>query len=200
MTGLFRMPIQSLILSPRTDNSLRRARITDVLQILSMTEDELLALPDFGQESLLELDDQLRRCGVLPYPDEMHMEALPGLQDDLSYDLSPAERDLARARAREVARGVLGEQVWMHLERRGFVDVPSGRIPGRIYRLRPGRRVELRETDATAPSRFMCVYPLYELPADEFLAQLYLYLRDREEHVLLTGNVTSYDAPTPNVF
>jgi DNA-directed RNA polymerase subunit alpha len=59
------MPIEALELSQRTYNCLKRSQITKVGQILGMSEDELLALRNFGQKSLEELRDKLRQHGFL---------------------------------------------------------------------------------------------------------------------------------------
>ncbi len=59
------MPIEALELSQRTYNCLKRSQITKVGQILQMSEDELLALRNFGQKSLEELRAKLRQHGFL---------------------------------------------------------------------------------------------------------------------------------------
>ena len=59
------MPIEALELSQRTYNCLKRSQITKVGQILEMSEDELLALRNFGQKSLEELRSKLRQHGFL---------------------------------------------------------------------------------------------------------------------------------------
>jgi hypothetical protein len=50
--------------------------------------------------------------------------------------------------------------------------------------LRVGRRIEvLCAPGARSPWRrdFLCINPTYPLPEEEFFAQLYLYVRDRED-------------------
>ena len=59
-------------------------------------------------------------------------------------DFTRADYAAARARAREVARTTLGDALWAQLQRQGYLDVPSKRQPGLIYRLRVGRRIEVR--------------------------------------------------------
>lgn len=101
--------------------------------------------------------------------------------------------DVARARARgaEVARCTLGDEAWEMLWMRGYLEVRSHRFPGLTYRLRIGRRVQLVWDTAEYARRspwphddYLCINPTYPLPAVEFVAQLYLYLRDREDHVI----------------
>ena len=62
---IFDMPIEQLELSQRTYNCLKRSQITKVGQILQMSQDELLSLRNFGQKSLVELQEKLREHGVL---------------------------------------------------------------------------------------------------------------------------------------
>ena len=58
--------------------------------------------------------------------------------------------------------------------------------PGLTYRLRVGRRIEVRCAPGVhLPWRapYLCINPTYPLPEEEFFAQLYLYVRDREDLV-----------------
>jgi len=101
-------------------------------------------------------------------------------------DFSRADYAAARVRAREVARATLGEALWAQLQRQGYLDVPSRLQPGLTYRLRVGRRMEVRCAPGVLspwPSPYLCINPTYPLPEEEFFAHLYLYVRDREEHV-----------------
>jgi hypothetical protein len=102
----------------------------------------------------------------------------------------------ARVRAREVARLTLGDELWEHLQQRGFVDVSSGRFPGVTYRLRPGRRIEVvcgEGARSPWPYPYLCINPAYPLPEEEFLAHLYLYARDREEEIVRTAAPQPWD-------
>ena len=99
-------------------------------------------------------------------------------------DFTQADYAAARARAREVARTTLGEALWAQLQRQGYLDVPSTRQPGLTYRLRIGRRIEVRCAPGVRspwPSPYLCINPTYPLPEEEFFAHLYLYVRDRED-------------------
>ena len=94
-----------------------------------------------------------------------------------------ADYAVARARAREVARATLGDALWEQLQRQGYLDVPSTLQPGLTYRLRVGRRIEVRcapGVHSPWPSPYLCINPTYPLPEEEFFAHLYLYVRDRE--------------------
>jgi hypothetical protein len=117
-------------------------------------------------------------------------------------------RDYARARARgaEIARSTLGIEAWDHLRRHGYVDVVSQRLPGLTYRVRVGRRIQLiwDSGDLAArspwPYEYLCINPTYPLPAVEYAAQLYLYLRDREEEVIRVAAPQPFDQPLGRVF
>jgi DNA-directed RNA polymerase subunit alpha len=66
-------PIESLDLSVRVFNSLKRTGITtigEVLDILEKGEDAMLAIRNFGDKSLDELMDRLREKGYLAKPEE----------------------------------------------------------------------------------------------------------------------------------
>jgi hypothetical protein len=62
---VYQTPIEKLELSSRTLNCLKRAHITKVGQVLEMTNEELLKIRNFGEKSLEELMDRLRREGVI---------------------------------------------------------------------------------------------------------------------------------------
>src|SRR5215471_11817661 len=59
-------------------------------------------------------------------------------------DFTRADYAAARTRAREVARATLGDALWAQLQRQGYLDVPSTLQLGLTYRLRVGRRIEVR--------------------------------------------------------
>jgi hypothetical protein len=102
----------------------------------------------------------------------------------------------ARTKARVVAQTTLGMDVWLQLERLGYVDLPSGKYPGLTYRLRVGRRIEvLCEPGVRSPwaYSYLCINPTYPLPEEEFFAHLYLYVRDHEEEVIRVAAPQPWD-------
>lgn len=112
------------------------------------------------------------------------------------FDFSAGDYRLARTRAREVARGTLGEDLWRQLQAQGYLEVPSQRHPGMRYRLRIGRRIEIRCAEGVVspwPERFLCINPTYPLPEEEFFAHLYLYVRDREDEVIRVAAPQPWD-------
>ncbi len=63
---IYDTPIEELDLSVRAYNCLKRSGITKVGQALTMTEDDLLAVRNFGEKSLNELKDSLIARHMLP--------------------------------------------------------------------------------------------------------------------------------------
>jgi hypothetical protein len=102
----------------------------------------------------------------------------------------------ARARAEEVARLTLGDDVWARVRRVGHVDLPSRRFPGVTYRLRVGRRIEVRCAPGVDPpwsQPYLCINPTYPLPEAEFFAHLYLYARDNEDELIRVAAPQPWD-------
>jgi len=65
---IYDTPIEELDLSVRAYNCLKRSNITKVGQVLSMNEDDLLGVRNFGEKSLQELRDRLLARNFLPNP------------------------------------------------------------------------------------------------------------------------------------
>ena len=63
--------IEDLELSVRAYNCLKRSNITRVGQVLTMSQDDLLAVRNFGEKSLTELRDKLIERNFLPNPSQL---------------------------------------------------------------------------------------------------------------------------------
>jgi len=78
------MPIEELDLPMRAYNSLKRNNIVKVGQLLSLQDEDLLRMRNFGKKSLDEMKERLRMRGFLP-PDEGledgEFEAVDALED-----------------------------------------------------------------------------------------------------------------------
>src|SRR5260370_34369369 len=61
-------PIEELEFSVRAYNCLKRSNITKVGQVLSMNEEDLLGVRNFGEKSLQELRERLLVRNFLPNP------------------------------------------------------------------------------------------------------------------------------------
>lgn len=119
------------------------------------------------------------------------------------YDFSRADYREARRRAIEVARTTLGDDLWADLQRDGYLQLPSRLFDGVTYRLRVGRRIEVR----AAPGYpvpwvypFLCINPTYPLPEVEFFAQLYLWVRDSEEEIVRVAAPQPWDQALGRTF
>ncbi len=96
----YNMPIDDLDLSMRTYNCLRRSGITTVGQVLERTEEELLALRNFGRKSYEELRQKLAELGILP----MTAEALSvGVEEELEEEEEAEEEAVEQAQPEAVA-------------------------------------------------------------------------------------------------
>jgi hypothetical protein len=119
------------------------------------------------------------------------------------FDFTAGDYREARERAREVARTTLGDEVWTKLQRQGYLDMPSRYYDGLTYRLRVGRRIEVRharDVHSPWPERWLCINPRYPLPEEEFFAHLYLYVRDREEEVIRVAAPQPWDQALGRTF
>jgi DNA-directed RNA polymerase subunit alpha len=65
---IYDTPIEELDLSVRAYNCLKRSNITKVGQVLSMNEEDLLGVRNFGEKSLQELRERLIARNFLPNP------------------------------------------------------------------------------------------------------------------------------------
>ena len=91
----YNLPIDDLDLSMRTYNCLRRSGITTVGQVLERTEEELLALRNFGRKSYEELRQKLAELGILPLTAEALAPATAGeLGEEEAEEGAPAEAAL----------------------------------------------------------------------------------------------------------
>ncbi len=97
----YNMPIEDLNLSMRAYNCLRRSGLMTVGQVLEKSEEELLALRNFGRKSYDELRERLDELGLLSADvgrgsDEEIPDALP-----LDEEESPMRQPSAKSEARE---------------------------------------------------------------------------------------------------
>jgi DNA-directed RNA polymerase subunit alpha len=89
---VYQTPIERLELSPRTLNSLKRASIQRVGQILDMTNEELTNIRNFGVKSLDELNEKLRDMGYGLEDESTEMDSEEPQQPD---SILPAEEEKA---------------------------------------------------------------------------------------------------------
>jgi DNA-directed RNA polymerase subunit alpha len=82
----YEIPVEDLGLSTRTLNCLRRANIDNAGQVFEKTDNDLLSIRNFGEQSLHELHDRLAQMYLFP-------EARP--QNDESHPASDAITEVA---------------------------------------------------------------------------------------------------------
>jgi hypothetical protein len=154
------------------------------------------AFPPIGDADLPDAhDDAVER------PWRHHWDHLP--KRTAGFGFTAPAYAAARRRAEEVARLTLGASVWERVRRDGFVDLPSRRFPGVVYRLRIGRRIEVVCEPGTRPPwrhPFLCINPTYPLPEAEFFAHLYLYVRDHEDEVIRVAAPQPWDQALGRTF
>ncbi len=83
----YNMPLTELNLSARTLNSLRRAGITTVGELIGKEEKELLALRNFGQKSKQEVEERLQALG-LPLKSEVTEETEPEVAEETESEVA----------------------------------------------------------------------------------------------------------------
>ena len=138
---------------------------------------------------------------VVEFPWRHRWEFLP--KRTAGFGFTSRDYEAARVRAEEIARITVGDEIWTRVRRIGFVDVPSTRWPGVTYRLRVGRRIEVRCGPGVAspwPHPFLCINPTYPLPEAEFFAHLYLYARDNEAELIRVAAPQPWDQPLGRTF
>ncbi len=146
-------------------------------------------------------DDALLAALPVERPWRQRWEYLP--KRSAGPDFTPRDYAEARARAREVARATLGDTLWDEAQRQGYLELPSRRFPGVTYRLRIGRRIEVRCARGVRPpwrQPFLCINPAYPLPEEEFFAHLYLYVRDREDQIIRVAAPQPWDQALGRTF
>jgi len=118
-------------------------------------------------------------------------------------DFATSDYRDARDLALEVARTTLGDELWMTVQRQGYLELPSRVFGGVSYRLRVGRRIEVLCGPGVQPPwiyPYLCINPTYPLPEVEFFAHLYLYVRDREEVIIRVAAPQPWDQALGRTF
>jgi len=90
----YNTPVEKLELSARTLNCLKRAHINKVGEALEMTRPELYKIRNFGEKSLEELEDRLRKMGLLWEDSPLAKSIAPSQPSDTDIpapEMAPAE-------------------------------------------------------------------------------------------------------------
>lgn len=96
----YNTPIEDLNLSVRAYNCLKRSGLTTVGQVLELTEEDLMALRNFGRKSFEELKDRLIELGFLPAGEERRRELAGEYEEEeeMEEGVDPRLRQLLRLR------------------------------------------------------------------------------------------------------
>jgi DNA-directed RNA polymerase subunit alpha len=86
----YAMPIEDLNLSMRAYNCLRRSGLITIAQVLEKSEEELLALRNFGRKSYDELRERLDELGLLPIDRGEELFEAPPLDAEETPMIPPA--------------------------------------------------------------------------------------------------------------
>jgi hypothetical protein len=110
---------------------------------------------------------------------------LPGLGDEPRP--SYGERLAAQARAEELLRGVVGAEVFNDLTRKGYLEVPSPGIAGRVYRI-PSTRGQVEVFEDGQLVMKLCVVPTKPLPDGDVVLMHKLMIEANEDYYLKVAN------------
>ena len=90
---VYQTPIEKLDLSPRTLNCLKRAQINRVGEVLEMSDDDLLKIRNFGEKSLVELQEKLAEHGITGPARGVMPSGVPDLSPEDLSDLMGTGED-----------------------------------------------------------------------------------------------------------
>ena len=86
---IYQTPIEKLELSPRTLNCLKRAQVNRVGEVLEMSDDDLLKIRNFGEKSLVELQEKLAEHGITSPKEPVGVGAISS--DDIAELMSSGD-------------------------------------------------------------------------------------------------------------
>jgi len=100
--------------------------------------------------------------------------------------------DSPAARADRLLRDVLGDQQYEQLRTVGYIDLPSGRCRGRVYRLDNLGNLSYRDPGERTFSSALCVQPAEAVPRDDQIVMRYLLVTADEERLLKVANPITF--------
>jgi len=96
------------------------------------------------------------------------------------------------ARADRLLRDVLGDAQYQRLRGAGYLDLPSSRRPGRVYRLDSLGNLSYCDPGESGFNTTLCVQPEETIPRDDQVAMRYLLVTADEERLLKTANPIAF--------
>jgi hypothetical protein len=100
----------------------------------------------------------------------------------------PVVGDNPTARAERLLQDVLGEQQFRRLRSVGYLDLPSRRYRGRVYRLDNLGHLAYRDAGESGFHTTLCVQPQEAIPPDDEIVVRYLLITADEDRLLEVAN------------
>lgn len=100
--------------------------------------------------------------------------------------VQPAERDAAWERADALLRASVTPEQYAAFERRGYIELPSRKHPGRVYRVDGWRPVTVFDSGQFVGA--VCIRPRDQLPGPDVVLARKLLIEGAEDEFLRTGN------------
>ena len=102
------------------------------------------------------------------------------------------EQKVIKARARELLEATLNQEQREQLKKESFFDLETS--SGRIYRIKPGHKVERLDPATRKATSLFCIHPHVSVPADDIAVSQKMWLETDEETFLKTANETKLAA------
>lgn len=102
------------------------------------------------------------------------------------------EQKVIKARARELLEATLNQEQREQLKKESFFDLETS--SGRIYRIKPGHKVERLDPATKKATSLFCIHPRESVPADDIAVSQKMWLETDEETFLKTANETKIAA------
>lgn len=100
--------------------------------------------------------------------------------------------DAPALRAERLLRDVLGESQFRQLRSVGYLDIPSRRARGRVYRLDTLGNLSYRDPGEKGFNTTLCVQANEAVPQDDLVVMRYLLATADEERLLETANPITF--------
>jgi hypothetical protein len=106
--------------------------------------------------------------------------------------MSEAAPDAPAGRAERLLRDVLGEDQFTRLRTSGYLDLPSQRFRGRVYRLDVLGNLSYRDAGEAGFNTTLCVQPVDAVPRDDQVVMRYLLVTADEDRLLEVANPIAF--------
>lgn len=111
----------------------------------------------------------------------------PSSRQDIRPRQTHSEWLAAKARAEALLAEMLPTDDYLHLSRRGYVEVQSPNVPGRIYRV-PKYRGRIHVYEGGKPVMSLCVQPIQLVPDADVVLIHKLMIEGNEDEYLRLAN------------